>query len=213
MRSDFSCLLGSFSKEALESYPGAIYGLWPDLTIAWTNRAYFRFAAENSGEPQISSRWAVGANVIHGIRGEQSAFYRKAFKACIESDQKWEHTYENSSAERYRFCRMLVSPLGNGEGLLVVNSTIRDSLHNPKIRPSFTASAAYKDRRGFVHQCCECRRVQNHEHADRWDWVPEWVSCAPLHTTHTLCDVCCSFYVMDAGHGLWKLKMGVSAAA
>jgi hypothetical protein len=49
----FRPLLADCESGALEDATGTVYGLWPDLTLAFMNPAWFRFAAENRGEPAI----------------------------------------------------------------------------------------------------------------------------------------------------------------
>ena len=65
---------------------------------------------------------------------------------------------------------MNVQPLGDREGLLVVNSLVLS-------RPQETVAAPadeslYLDINGLFHQCSHCRRMQQARAPKNWDWVP-----------------------------------------
>lgn len=48
----------------------------------------------------------------------------------------------------------------------------------------------YRDASGYIHQCAQCRKVQNFSADGTWELVPEWTHAMPLKTNHTICVVC-----------------------
>jgi hypothetical protein len=190
----FQELLGPFDPERLDQDGSTAFGLWPDLTLACFNAGWWRFVKENGGERQIA-KWKLGRNVLDGISGTLRAFYASALRECLSKGTPWEHAYECSSPEWYRQFHMTVTPLGQGEGLLVVHSLSIESPHDPlERRPHQPVESVYRDPRGFVRQCSNCRRVQRAVGEECWDWVPQWVRHCPAGTSHGLCPRCAGCY-------------------
>lgn len=193
--SSFASLLVSFGEDALAEHEGTIYGLWPDLTLAYFNPAWFRFAAENNGEPAISTQWGLGRSVLDAICEELQALYRNAYRDCLSSRAAWNQDYECSSGRIFRRFRMTAYPLADGQGLLVVNSLIAEQPHDSDARPPRVAEdRRYRDERGIVVQCAWCRRIRHPRRAARWDWVPAWVDRPPSATSHGICEPCYGHY-------------------
>ena len=191
---DFATLLRDYQLADLEKHHGSIYGLWPDLRLAYVNPAWHRFAAENGGEPAISTRWKLGACILDAFSQDLGSYYRTAYNRCLELGEPWEHQYECSSKDRYRRFHQTVYPLGRS-GLLVVNSLVVELPHDPAERsPRGPDEPVYRDGYGLIHQCAHCRRVQNLRTAQRWDWVPAWVERIPSPTSHTFCPACFGYY-------------------
>ena len=48
----------------------------------------------------------------------------------------------------------------------------------------------YRDKSGYIHQCAQCRRVQNFSNDGDWEMVADWAHAMPLKTNHTICEDC-----------------------
>ena len=145
----FATLLEGFSAVELESHASTIFGLWPDLALAYCNPGWFRFAAENGGEPGISTRWPLGACVADAISEPLREYYVRRFRRCFEDGQPWEQRYECSSPGVFRLLHLTAYPIGKKSGLLVVNSTVVERPHDPQQRPAREAvEAVYVDQNG-----------------------------------------------------------------
>jgi len=48
----------------------------------------------------------------------------------------------------------------------------------------------YRDDSGYIHQCAQCRRVQNFSADGNWELVADWTHQMPLKTSHTICEAC-----------------------
>lgn len=177
----------------LEKYPGTIYGIWANYTLAYLNQEWFCFAKENKGEPLISDKWGLGRSVLDCVSGEIRELYETKFNQCLDSKIVWSHEYECSTDTIYRIFHQMVYPLGNREGLLIVNSLVVERPHDLKHRlAKVTEQSNYLDDNGFISQCAYCRRVKNQLETGRWDWVVEWVKKCPENTSHTYCPTCFS---------------------
>jgi hypothetical protein len=58
----FSALLSDFDLAALDAHEGSIVGVDGELRIEFLSAGWYRFAAQNEGEPVISERWGLGRN-------------------------------------------------------------------------------------------------------------------------------------------------------
>jgi hypothetical protein len=190
----FATLLSPFGK-ALDQHASAVYGLWPDLRLAYFNPSWFAFAAANGGEPGISSRWRLGTSISSLPAPPLDDFYRMLFGRCLATNSRREFEYDCSSADIDRRFHMAVRPLGQGAGLLVINSLRREHPHDESLRPKHDPlEDQYRDHSGIIHMCINCRGVQRLSTPTAWDWVPDWVRELPEHVSHGLCPVCASFY-------------------
>ncbi len=200
---EFRLPLRRYSLPDLRAHSGTIYGLFSDLRLAYLNPAWFRFAAENGGEPRISEEWTLGRSILDSIPSPLRDFYERHFHECLRTATVWKHEYECSSAARYRRFHQIVYPLDDGTGLLVVNSLLVDRPHDPAERlPYAPDQRTYQDADGLICQCAHCRRVKHPGELERWDWIPEWVTGFPKATSHGFCPTCFRFYYpvgADAG--------------
>lgn len=191
---EFKRLLKGFKLTRLEDHHGSVYGLWPDFRLAYVNPAWFRFAEENGGEPDISTRWSLGASFLDAFPSVVVSYYETSCRSCLETGERWEHRYECSSRHLYRQFHQIVYPL-DGSGLLVVNSLVVEQPHDEAERPPQNPDeSVYRDEDGLLNQCAHCRRVQNVRSEQRWDWVPEWVEKFPEKTSHSFCPTCLGYY-------------------
>lgn len=188
----FRPLLRYFDETALDADAGTVYGVWSDLTLAYCNPAWFRFAEENQGEPNISRDWPLGRSILEAVPPPILPFFQSKYARCLAESCPWQHIYECSSAETYRRFHMKVFPLGNAEGLLFVHSLVDESPGNfPGESPQ---TERYLHPRGLLIQCCHCRRFRRNEPATAWDWVSAWVKRMPAKVSHGICETCAGFY-------------------
>lgn len=193
----FRDLLKEFEFTVFETHSGTIFGLWPDLRLAYLNPWWFRFAGENGGEPSISRDWGLGRSSLDATPDVLKPFYEGLYRKSLQNEgpRPVQHEYECSSAKLFRRFIMTVYALGRGEGFIVVNSLVIEAPHDRHERKARRADfGAYTAADGFVRQCANCRRVRNVREKNRWDWVPAWVDRPPAHTSHTFCDVCFAYY-------------------
>ncbi|MEO8225051.1 MAG: hypothetical protein ABI661_09595, partial [Gammaproteobacteria bacterium] len=201
----FERLLKGFSRADLESHAGAVYGLWPDCSLAYVNPAWLHFARSNGGEPAISTRWNLGSCVLDAIPEVLKAFYADLLRAPLSGSappaRPRTHEYECSSPDLYRRFAMTVYPLEAAEGLLVVNSLRIETPHAAADPASATEGMeGYFDTDGVVRQCAHCRRIRAVDGDNQWDWIPAWVEKSHAATSHTLCNFCLDhYYPADPG--------------
>ena len=193
-QADFESLLRTSNMENIIDDSGATYGLWPDLSLAYVNQAWYRFARRNGAKADFSARWAPGACLLDALPTVLSPYYQNAYLKCLQSHRPWEHHYECSSTDHYRRFYQTVYPLPEAQGLLVINRPLvvlpHSSAKRPPKRPDLSI---YQDTQGVLHQCAHCRRTQNHSQ-EGWDWVPDWIEDMPPQTQYSLCPVCTNFY-------------------
>lgn len=198
----FAPLLKGYAETAPEEHAGTVYGLWPDLRLAYFNPAWVAFVRDNGGPPGLASPASLGLPVMAAIPAPLHAFFAELYRSALAADRPprhpVSHRYECSSPERFREFVMILYPLGRHEGLLVVNSLVAETPHDPALRPACLPDwQAYADANNVIHQCCHCRRIEHMGVAKRWDWVPDWVRQPPPETSHTICPVCFEHYYPD----------------
>lgn len=192
---DFAELLRDHRVDGLNEHDGVVYGLFADYTLGYMNPAWFRFAQQNGGEPQISRDWPLHRSVLDCADGALRGYLASGLDRCLQSGETWEHEYECSSAAVYRLHHQIVYPLADRRGLLVVNSPVVERPHDPARRPPKEADdKIYADANGLFTQCSSCRRMRNYRIPGRWDWVPEWIENSPQRTSHTFCPTCFGYY-------------------
>lgn len=72
---NFASQLRGFDKEALREQEGVVFGLLPDLRLAFLNRAWSAFALQNGGGPTFESTWSLGRSVLDAISLPLQPFY------------------------------------------------------------------------------------------------------------------------------------------
>ncbi len=185
-------LLEPFDLGELQRDEDVVFGLWGDLTLAYVNPAWRRFATDNGGW-DVPERFPLGSSLLSAIQGDVLPFYEDALRGVLDANRPWEHDYECSSPTVARWFRMRVLPL-EGRGLLVSNALLIQRAHAPGERPPLPADdAVYRDARGLLVQCCGCRRTRR-AGINRWDWVPEYVARCPPRTSHGICPLCMGHY-------------------
>jgi hypothetical protein len=195
----FKPLLLPYNLNYLETYSGAIYGVWKNFRLAYLNPGWYRFARENGGEPDISREWRLGRSILDGISADVKEFYAAKFKACLSSHTVWSHNCECSSHAIYRCCHQIVYPLSQQAGLLIVNSPVVEKVQGSvPVLENAADQSIYLDENGFFCQCAYCRRMKNFQDRERWDWIPAWVKRYPKNTSHSFCPSCFAHYFPTA---------------
>lgn len=182
-----------FSIELLEQHPATVYGLWPDLTLAYMNPAWFDFARNNGGEA-VEPNWSLGRVITDALPEVLHPFYVELYLRGLENqdEQPLQHAYECSSPEQYRWFEMSVHNLGYGAGLLIIN---RDEVIRAHRRDPHTANPfEYRDIGGVYHQCSHCRCYRHGTLTDQWHWIPGWICRPQANIDHTLCPGCFDYY-------------------
>lgn len=169
-----------------------VVGLWPDMTIACVNPAWFRFAKENGAEASFAERWTVGRNLLDAVPEVLRAHHAEVYEECLDASEPTHWDYECSTADRFRVFRCTAYPLGGGEGLLVVHSLQVDRPHDRE--PVEPRRERFENGQGMLTQCAYCRRFVEPGGSRRWLWVPMWVRQPPDRVTHGICDPCVGFY-------------------
>jgi hypothetical protein len=192
---EFRILLRSHNFKDINAHSGTAYGVWENFRLAYLNPAWFQFAKENKGEPNISAEWGLGTSILDCVSGDVRELYEAKFNQSLDSHEIWNHEYECSSETVYRRYHQIVYPMGQREGLLIVNSLVAERPHDKEQRSTRDADEShYVDQSGLICQCAYCRRVKNFREIERWDWVSEWVRRCPENTSHTWCPTCAQHY-------------------
>jgi hypothetical protein len=193
----FAPLIAPFRRETLERSTANVCGLWPDLRIAYVNPAWLAFGLANGAGADASA--ALDTSILSVVPGALRAHYEGMFARAQHTNAVVEHDYECSSPTVRRTFRMAVHPCASG-ALVVVHSLTRETPHLEPASPP--GDALYRDARGLILQCSNCRRVRRSLEPnvpESWDWVPDYVARVPARTSHGLCELCCDFYYPHEG--------------
>jgi hypothetical protein len=169
--------------------PNLVYGLWADLSLAYTNAEWFRFAKENNGE-HILDTWCLGKNILDATPDVLLSFYKTLYSKGLESRHPIEHIFNCSSPRVERKLLMRILPLREGEGLLVETSTIVEIPHVL----SLYVSEQYVDENGIITQCSNCRRVRKTDGSSQWGFIKELMEKSHPNISHGLCSTCLEWY-------------------
>ncbi len=191
----FKLLLAGIDFETMENSSHTIFGLSKDLKLIYFNQAWFEFAQQNNGEPNISLLYPIGTPFENGISGEIKTFYIENYTKVLRDLKVWKHEYECSSPELYRLYYQDVYPLKNGEGIIVINSLKVEIPHDKKDKnKSVLAIKEYVNANGFITQCTNCRKTQRPKELEIWDWIPNFVLNPPKNVSHSICSICYDYY-------------------
>jgi hypothetical protein len=186
----FLALLEPELAQQLEARRDSACGLWPDLSIAYVNPAWARFAKDNGASNGFPARWREGASFLDGVGKPLREYYRSHLVQVLQSARLWASEYECSSPELFRLYRMDVMPVGERQGLLVTHTRLTQLPHAPGLARGPVDPAPYLDEHRQVPQCMHCRRVQRADAKHLWDWIPLWVEHVPDFATGSLCTEC-----------------------
>jgi len=191
----FEELLERFNIDDLDSYPNTVYGVWYDLNLAYLNKTWFSFMAENGGVTQEGGQF-LGKPLLKSFPDQLKPFYKELFAKALKQDYSAsqapiQHAYECSSPEHYRQFSMALYALKDSGGVLVVNSLVVMQGHKEAAEP---IESCYRDGDGIIHQCAHCRKIRRHDNSECWDLVPEWIKTMPPRVSHDLCLPCFEYY-------------------
>lgn len=195
----FASLLEQFAPADIDGSHDVVFGMWPDFRLAYFNQGWVAFAQANGAPPLLTSPDYLGVSVLDICGEALRPMYETWFSAGLATGRDQLHRpqrqYECSSTIAYRNFAMTLYPLGDGQGLLAVNTLIHQGPHGEQKGPAFAPDPTlYRDANGIVRQCSHCRKVQRAAAEDRWDWVPSWVDASPTRTSHGMCPLCFDFY-------------------
>ncbi len=191
-------LRSAFDWEALEAHPSSVFGLDRDGRLAYLNPAYLRFARANGGGAAIERAWGLGACYFDAVPSVVRPFYVELLSRALppsESKTPLAHPYQCSSPDTYREFVMHVYRLPGDAGHLITN-TLRIERPVELTGPANEGRdvASYLSAQGFLRQCCHCRRVAHPTASGRWDWVSALVERNHPRASHTICEICLSYY-------------------
>ncbi len=186
----FEPVLAKLTRPLIESSTDVVYGLLPDLTIAYVNPAWWQFAAE-SNAPWEERAWGPGDSLGDTIAQPLLGFYQRTFSYALSSGEVVEHDYECSTPTERRVYRMRIVPFG-ADGLVVVNS-LRAALPYAA-DPVEWVKQRFVQATGLIVQCSYCRRVKHGQQTDLWCWVPSIVEQPPLSISHGMCGTCAAYW-------------------
>jgi hypothetical protein len=189
-----------FTCDTLNELSDSAYVVDKDLNLVFTNRAWKRFAAQNNGEPAISSEWDKGRNILDSISEPRlKQFYKEFFLNSFSNEVSFEnpmrHEYECSSPERFRKFVMTLYPFKNREGVVVVHSLAKDiPMNETDVVHGTKDEIAELQDQGIIRQCSHCRKIQSVRDPNSWLWIPQWVKQSSENVSHTLCELCLDYY-------------------
>ena len=199
---EFEALIGASRFASLNSHPSTVYGLDSEFNISYLNPAWFEFAEKNSNNIFDSNEWLLGRNVFDSIPETLGAFYRNLFESSLKEEISpiisRQSEYECSSPELYRRFSMHLYPI-NKNGIVVVHSLL---IEEPYVSPANEGQLKfdkrnYIDKDGILHQCANCRRIQNLNDLERWDWIPKFIEQPYSNTSHAVCPPCRHHYYLS----------------
>lgn len=205
---EFDRVFDRRTRVEMDRHPGTVVGLNHELSIAYLNPAWFRFARDNDGEPAISTEWGLGRPLMEAVPEVLQPLYLPLFRSMLIGEISNQHPrqieYECSSPELYRRFAMHLYPLASGAGVLLVHSLLVETAHEeakPGIR--MLEPAVYTNAHGLLNQCANCRRFENLETGE-WDWIAQWVEQQPRNISHGICPVCLAYYYPDISENISK---------
>jgi len=83
----FSALLSDFDLAALDAHEGSIVGVDGELRIEFLSAGWYRFAAQNEGEPVISSAGDSGGTPLDAIPTPLHEFFKSLFATAYALNQ------------------------------------------------------------------------------------------------------------------------------
>lgn len=190
----FASNLVGFTLQTLEADSSPIFAISDRCELLYYNPAYRAFAERNDAAATVLARYPVGSDVLKAIAGDAQRRHRERFAEIMRGRCPWFHEYTCASRERHREFRQGAYPLKSGRGLVLISSlTVELPLEHPA-QAAPVLEGRYVQSSGLITQCSNCRRTLRNDGSDVWDWVPDWVTVTPPHTSHTICCVCFEYH-------------------
>jgi hypothetical protein len=189
----FRELIDGVGAPAFDESRDVICGLWPDLTFAYFNQAWTRFAREEPSE-MLRGRWALGGSVLEVCSPALRPFYTRAFREALGEGDGPTPTYVCPFPEANGWYAMRVLAL-QGRGLIVCHAPIVPGTpaasNGPLFDPRVHTTSA-----GLILQCFHCQRVRavSGREPDRWDLIPALVKSTGKKVSGVLCPICLAYY-------------------
>jgi hypothetical protein len=177
---------------ALEDSEEVIYGVWKDLTLAYTNPSWARCAMANDGNG-LFLEWGLGRSILEAGGPELRPFYERALQQVLDTGQAFAHEYACHAPEVRRWHGMRVLAVSD-EALLISNAIVAAE---PNVDAARLPEADYRAADGWIQQCPHCRRTRAvaSETPNRWDLVPRLLERRhPMAVTHALCPLCFAYH-------------------
>ncbi len=156
-----------------------------ELRLIWTNPAWSRFAPRGRARERIAREWGLGRRYVAAISPPWGDWYETRFARCLKTGRPWQHEYDCPTPARRDRWRMSATCVG--DGLLLRHAWISSEAHELHTAP--IVENEYRDARGAVLQCMQCRRVQSVQ-SERWVLMPEWIARVPRSVLWSLCADC-----------------------
>jgi len=198
---EFTELIGKSRLESLNSHPSSVYGLDSEFNISYLNPAWFKFAKENGNNVFISNKWSLGRNIFDVIPDVLQLFYKDLFELTLKENKSpivsRQSEYECSNSELYRRFSMHLYSMGR-DGFVVVNSLLTEEPYMSSHIEGLLKfdKEDYIDKNGTLHQCANCRRIQNLNTPEQWDWIPKFIEKPFSNTSHAICSPCMKHYYL-----------------
>ncbi len=193
---DFSPRLAGVDVRGLDRSESTAYALRvPELTLAYCNDAWTRFATDNGAPGDLTVLCTDHVSMLALIDPVLRPFYRSLFDEAVRTGRPVSHDYACPSPALERWYRMRITPLRGG--LLVVHHLVVERPHRREGAPP--VPERYVDpETGLATQCCHCRATQRVDDRDTWDWVPAYLDAERDDVSHGLCPVCLTHYFPEA---------------
>ena len=179
--------------DAIDRSTDSVYLLDDSLNIVGYNDYYLSFASKN-GTPDIEERYGLGKSILSAILGNLKTYYQQAYVNALKENSVFSQNYECSSCDQFRVFHQTAYPLYGKAGLVVTNHCVVEK--DLKGRPVCFGKEHY-NLHGFVVQCSNCRKIQNHSKVNKWDWIPDAVEHNFPNTSHSMCLHCLDHYYPD----------------
>ncbi|OMH29456.1 hypothetical protein [Motiliproteus sp. MSK22-1] len=190
---DFATRISHLDIDGIDCSTDSIYLLDEFLNIAGYNQYYLQFATEN-GAKHIEERYGLGKSVLSAISGDLKIYYRNSYTNALRNNSVFVQDYQCSSCDKFRLFHQTAYPIHGRVGLVLTNHcVIERDVKDSSVR----LGQEHYNLHGFVVQCSNCRKIQNHSKLNKWDWIPEALEQQLPNTSHSLCLHCLDHYYPD----------------
>ena len=189
----FQKILDQHDIDSIRNSQDTTYVLDSDFKLRAYNQAWVDFAHENGGK-ELLTQFPLGSSILEAFPEVLLPFYRSAYEKSLKNRTMFEHDYECSSPDLYRYFHQTVYPLNKAAGLIVTHHKVEEMRH-PGPTEEFNAKIVNGD--GIITQCSHCRKIRVPTDHFTWLWVPALVRTPGKNTSHTLCPRCLDFYYPD----------------